>query len=43
MENFFERLKTELLRLQDFDLFAQFRKELEEYQDYCYNRRIKLK
>lgn len=43
IENFFGLLKTELLYLQDFDSLAQFRTELEEYLDYCNNRRLNLK
>lgn len=43
IENFFGLLKSELLYLQEFDSFDQFRTELEDYLDYYNNRRIKLK
>jgi transposase InsO family protein len=43
MENFFGLLKSELLYLQDFISFEQFKEELEEYIDYYNNKRIKQK
>jgi len=43
MENFFGLLKSELLYLQTFDSFEQFKAELIEYLDYYNNRRSKTK
>ena len=43
MENFFGLLKSELLYLQTFDSFEQFKVELTEYLDYYNNRRSKAK
>ena len=43
MENFFGLLKSELLYLQTFDSFEQFKAELIEYLDYYNNRRSKAK
>jgi Transposase and inactivated derivatives len=43
MENFFGLLKSELLYLQEFDSFEQFKTELMEYLDYYNTRRIKAK
>ena len=43
MENFFGLLKSELLYLQTFDSFEQFKVELIEYLDYYNNRRSKAK
>ena len=42
-ENFFGRMKTELLYTQKFKSSKAFIKALEEYIDYYNNRRIKLK
>jgi Transposase and inactivated derivatives len=43
MENFFGHLKSELLRLQEFDSMEHFKTELIAYLDYYNNRRIKIK
>lgn len=43
IENFFGLLKTELLYLQDFKSFQDFKKELADYIDYYNNVRIKAK
>jgi len=43
MENFFGLLKSELLYLQTFDSFEQFKAELIEHLDYYNNRRSKAK
>ena len=43
MENFFRRLKAELLYLQKFDSLEQFKMKSIEYPDYYNKRRIKAK
>ena len=43
IENFFGRLKSELLYLQEFQSMEHFKQELVEYLDYYNNRRIKAK
>lgn len=43
IENFFGRLKSELLYLQEFESMEQFKAELIDYLDYYNNRRIKMK
>jgi putative transposase len=43
MENFFGLLKSELLYLQDFSSFEDFKKQLVEYIHYYNNHRIKSK
>ena len=43
MENFFGRLKSELLYLQEFRSLDHFKQELVDYLDYYNNRRIKAK
>jgi len=43
MENFFGRLKSELLYLRKFNSTQEFLKELENYIDYYNNIRIKDK
>ncbi|SDY47099.1 Integrase core domain-containing protein [Eubacterium barkeri] len=43
IENFFGLLKSELLYLQKFESFEQFKAELVDYLDYYNNRRIKAK
>jgi len=42
MENFFGLLKSELLYLQKFNSVEHFRKELEVYNEYYNNKRIKI-